>query len=771
MGNKQEIAKKSISQREKKTIKYLNGDIYEGEIQDEKRTGYGINYFINGDRYEGWWENNVQNGTGTLFYNDGSLFIGQWVNGKQNGMGSLYYNCGDKYYGNFINGEKNGKGLFISTDNNRFIGTYKNNQKHGKGIMYFNKNKKLSKEIWDNGILVYNQIISIENDIKVKKTIKIFSKQNSLGLGFFLGSLNENDNTLSEKNKNFTLSVAKYFKARIPNNYFDAMNLIIYTSDLLYNNNKIFEWTEKNIVTWMNRIGIEKNKYKDIIINNNINGLKFLKFSGNELKDYNIVDVRDTKIILKSIDFLRIFVRLYTDYSEKYELYTDTNNFTINKESKDLSTTNLIHFSRNDNRHSTINQNINQIKNSLNRRMIRRASSNLNMKILKKNSENNLMNKNSPTKNSNIDINNNMSTIYTSVNNKSNRSSIILPAVNSKNYNKIIENVEFTLTKISLTKLLLHSLTLSGFNFYIPFRELKIIKKIGEGPLGIVYLGYWNEKKVAIKKYISLKKQREKDAQNKINKNLDLKAILLKFIKEINIISNLRHPNLVLFMGASISKHNTCYLIMEYINNGNLFDFIHKVQYKKEKNYQKYDLNLTTNIALEIALAIKYLHCRNITHCDLKTTNVLLDENYHVKITDFGVSKMVNILYEKRHMLNAKNKTTHYMPPEIMKDLKYEEASDVFSYGMILYEIITGEIPYSDLQPNQIIGIVAYCRKIVHVPDNTFNNYLKNLVVKCLKYNIEDRPNFTKIILYLEKVLECLKKKDFFCDDIDKFVI
>ena len=771
MGNKQEIAKKSISEREKKTIKYLNGDIYKGEIQDEKRTGYGINYFINGDRYEGWWENNVQNGTGTLFYNDGSLFIGQWVNGKQNGMGSLYYNCGDKYYGNFINGEKNGKGLFISTDNNRFIGTYKNNQKHGKGIMYFNKNKKLSKEIWDNGILVYNQIISIENDIKVKKTIKIFSKQNSLGLGFFLGSLNENDNTLSEKNKNFTLSVAKYFKARIPNNYFDAMNLIIYTSDLLYNNNKIFEWTEKNIVTWMNRIGIEKNKYKDIIINNNINGLKFLKFSGNELKDYNIVDVRDTKIILKSIDFLRIFVRLYTDYSEKYELYTDTNNFTINKESKDLSTTNLIHFSRNDNRHSTINQNINQIKNSLNRRMIRRASSNLNMKILKKNSENNLMNKNSPTKNSNIDLNNNISTIYTSVNNKSNRSSIILPAVNSKNYNKIIENVEFTLTKISLTKLLLHSLTLSGFNFYIPFRELKIIKKIGEGPLGIVYLGYWNEKKVAIKKYISLKKQREKEAQNKINKNLDLKAILLKFIKEINIISNLRHPNLVLFMGASISKHNTCYLIMEYINNGNLFDFIHKVQYKKEKNYQKYDLNLTTNIALEIALAIKYLHCRNITHCDLKTTNVLLDENYHVKITDFGVSKMVNILYEKRHMLNAKNKTTHYMPPEIMKDLKYEEASDVFSYGMILYEIITGEIPYSDLQPNQIIGIVAYCRKIVHVPDNTFNNYLKNLVVKCLKYNIEDRPNFTKIILYLEKVLECLKKKDFFCDDIDKFVI
>ena len=548
------------------------------------------------------------------------------------------------------------------------------------------------------------------------------------------------------------------------------MNLIIYTSDLLYNNNKIFEWTEKNIITWMNRIGIEKNKYKDIIINNKINGLKFLKFSGNELKDYNIVDVRDTKIILKSIDFLRVFVRLYTDYSEKYELYTDTNNFTI-KESKEFSSNNLIHFSRNDARHLTINQSINQIKSNFSKNMIRRASSNLNMKSLKKISEYHYINKNSPIKNSNIDINNNLSTVYTSVNNKSNRSSIILPAVNSKNYNKIIENVEFTLTKISLTKLLLHSLTLSGFNFYIPFKEIKILKKIGEGPLGIVYLGYWNEKKVAIKKYISLKKHREKEAQNKISKNLDLKAILLKFIKEINIISNLRHPNLVLFMGASISKNNTCYLIMEYINNGNLFDFINKVKYKKEKNFEKYDLNLTTNIALEIALAIKYLHCRNITHCDLKSTNVLLDENYHVKITDFGVSKMVNILYEKGKNLKGKNKTTHYMPPEIMKNYKYEEASDVFSYGMILYEIITGEIPYSDLQPNQIIGIVADCRKIVHVPDYTCNDYLKKLVVKCLKYNIEDRPSFKKIILYLEKVLENLKKKDLSFDDINKFVI
>ena len=760
MGNK-ESQNNSKLKREYKTLININGDKYEAEILNEERSGYGINYYKNGNKYEGWWENDLENGTGSLFYKDGSLYIGQWANGKENGMGTLYYNFGDKYYGNFIDGKKNGKGLFISrNNNNRFIGTFKNNLKHGKGIMYYHQNKKLSKEIWDNGILVSSQIISFEENEGNENTIKLFSKQNLLLMGFFSGNLN-NETNENEKNKNFTLSVAKYFKARIPNNYFDAMNLIIYASDLLYNNNKIFEWSEKNIITWMNRIGIEKNKYKDIIIKYGINGIKFLQFTGNELINYNIVDVRDTKLILKSIDFLRIFVRLFTDYSEKYELNSHENNFT--REIKEgISNNNLIeaNYIRTGNRHATMNQMLTSNRNDVHE--LRRASSNFN--IFERN--NNLINTN---KNSN---NENNSTIYTSVNNnRSRRSSIILSNPNDQNYNNIIENVEFTLTKISLTKLLMNSLSLGGFNFYIPFNELKIIKKIGEGAFGEVFLGYWNEKKVAIKKFFFVKKYHERVHQNKINKNLNLKPILIKFIKEINIIGNLRHPNLVLYMGASISNNNNCYLVMEYVDNGNLFNFLHRGKYNKEGNYQKFDLNLTTKIALEIALAIKYLHCRNITHCDLKSINVLLDHNYHVKITDFGVSKIINILYEKGQEIKGKLGTTHWMPPEIMKSYKYEEKSDVFSYGMILYEIITGDIPYYGLFPNQIVGLVADCRKIVQVPEITSNPYLRKIVVECLKYDIDDRPSFEEIIYYLEKVISFLDKRDFDFEDICKFVI
>jgi len=184
-------------------------------------------------------------------------------------------------------------------------------------------------------------------------------------------------------------------------------------------------------------------------------------------------------------------------------------------------------------------------------------------------------------------------------------------------------------------------------------------------------------------------------------------------------------------------------MISEYIPKGSLFEYLHVHKLK----FTEFEM---LNLAFEIAIALKYLHSRKICHCDVKSSNILLDENNKIKVSDFGLSRLKNIF------LIAENKgrigTPHWMPPEIMKGNRYEESSDVYSYGMILWEMITGEIPYYGMTSIQIIGIVGDFRKIVEVPQNA-NPIIANLVKGCLKYEPEKRPTMEYIIRYIEKAL------------------
>jgi tRNA A-37 threonylcarbamoyl transferase component Bud32 len=337
-----------------------------------------------------------------------------------------------------------------------------------------------------------------------------------------------------------------------------------------------------------------------------------------------------------------------------------------------------------------------------------------------------------------------------------------------------LELVESNIIKLSITKLLLHSLNLSGFNFYIPFPELKILNKIGEGGFGEVYLGLWNFKKVAIKKftidYNKIKNNAKLFYRHK-NHNLTLKSIIYKFIKEINIISNLRHPNILLYIGASIDQENNFYIVTEYIPNGNLFDYLHKnnEDYEDVKNNSKLNKKLKIKIAYQIALSIKYLHSRNITHCDIKSSNILLDYDFNIKLSDYGLSQFLNILdfSEKKR---GKFGTTHWMPPEIMLNNKYQEKSDVFSYGMILYELISGKIPYKGLSNVQIVGLVADAKRIVDISGIKTDFFLKKLCSQCIMYDIDKRPTFEEIINYFEKISEYLNKKDIDLEEFENYI-
>ena len=261
------------------TIIEKNGDKYVGELEDNEKHGYGILYYNNHEsyiRYEGFWKKNKKYSKGTMVYKDGSTYIGHWNNDLREGEGVIYYDNGEKFCGHFKDDKKNGKGIFYSKNyNSIYLGLYKDDVKDGKGITYYKKNNKISKEIWDNGIIISCKMEKNNNFLNNNED-SLDNSQSKLLFNF------PNNNIKSP------LPLIRYYKASIPNNFFDIMNLVIMTYDLLYDNGEVKEWKENNIIKLFERIGIEKNKYNDIILNGQINGTIFLRIEGIKIKKMNV---------------------------------------------------------------------------------------------------------------------------------------------------------------------------------------------------------------------------------------------------------------------------------------------------------------------------------------------------------------------------------------------------------------------------------------------------------------------------------------------------
>ena len=142
-----------------------------------------------------------------------------------------------------------------------------------------------------------------------------------------------------------------------------------------------------------------------------------------------------------------------------------------------------------------------------------------------------------------------------------------------------------------------------------------ILEKIGEGGYANIYRGTWLGVPVAIK---ILKSKHSENAET-------------EFMKEAEIVSKLRHPNVILYMGASIFQERYC-IITEYATNGSLFDLLHN----RKKPLSE---NKIFRITLDIALGLSYVHHTRLHHCDIKSSNIMLSDDLSVKIGDFGLSK------------------------------------------------------------------------------------------------------------------------------------
>ena len=226
-------------------------------------------------------------------------------------------------------------------------------------------------------------------------------------------------------------------------------------------------------------------------------------------------------------------------------------------------------------------------------------------------------------------------------------------------------------------------------------RDYKIIERIGFGAHGLVYktIKKENNKIFVIKQIPLFKKNINKEAKNEalILKKLDCKYIVKYY--------------------ESFEENNYFNIVMEYCEKGDLSSLL----YKLKKNNKFLKENQIWSFFIQICIGLSYIHYKKILHRDLKTQNIFLTKNLNIKIGDLGIAK---ILQENNHA-NTLIGTPFYLSPEICEEKPYNEKSDVWALGCILYELITFKHPYN--ASNQ----AALLLKIINENYENFSNNIK----------------------------------------------
>ncbi|XP_050373019.1 integrin-linked protein kinase 1 isoform X1 [Argentina anserina] len=261
---------------------------------------------------------------------------------------------------------------------------------------------------------------------------------------------------------------------------------------------------------------------------------------------------------------------------------------------------------------------------------------------------------------------------------------------------------------------------------------------IGKGSFGEILKAHWRGTPVAVKRILpSLSGDR---------------LVIQDFRHEVNLLVKLRHPNIVQFLGA-VTEKKPLMLITEYLRGGDLH------QYLKEKG----SLSPLTAVsfALDIARGMAYLHNEPnvIIHRDLKPRNVLLVNSSadHLKVGDFGLSKLIKVQNSHDvYKMTGETGSYRYMAPEVFKHRRYDKKVDVFSFAMILYEMLEGNPPLSNYEPYDAAKFVSEGhRPMFHGKGHTPE--LKELIEQCWSADMNQRPSFLEILKKLEKVKELVQ--------------
>ncbi|XP_028219897.1 serine/threonine-protein kinase STY46-like isoform X3 [Glycine soja] len=255
-------------------------------------------------------------------------------------------------------------------------------------------------------------------------------------------------------------------------------------------------------------------------------------------------------------------------------------------------------------------------------------------------------------------------------------------------------------------------------------KHLKYGTQIASGSYGELFKGVYCSQEVAIKvlkaDHVNSELQRE-------------------FAQEVYIMRKVRHKNVVQFIGACTKPPGLC-IVTEFMSGGSVYDYLHK-----QKGFFKFPTLL--KVAIDVSKGMNYLHQHNIIHRDLKAANLLMDENCTVKVADFGVARVK----AQSGVMTAETGTYRWMAPEVIEHKPYDHKADVFSFGIVLWELLTGKLPYEYLTPLQAaIGVVQKGLRPT-IPKNTHPKYVE-LLERSWQQDPTLRPDFSEIIEILQQL-------------------
>jgi len=268
--------------------------------------------------------------------------------------------------------------------------------------------------------------------------------------------------------------------------------------------------------------------------------------------------------------------------------------------------------------------------------------------------------------------------------------------------------------------------------------DIEIYRKLGKGGYGEVYLAKtkkWGP--VAIKA-----------------SNLDPDHPLYpEFLNEAEILSKMCSPDIIRFFGL-IEFKNTQYIVMEYAPKGTLFEFL---CYLRENNLESsFSWDKRYQMALDITRGLHYIHSERVLHRDMKSSNVLLFEDLRAKISDFGLSKIKienNQTFSTLYVTNNVEGTYRWKAPETLTDDdRYTDKADIYSLGIIFWEIASCQFPYAKLKDSAVLIYVHYGERL-EIPSTCPADF-KEIIELCWSHDPKQRPDAPFILEKISRIIE-----------------